>query len=186
MTAFRFILLVLILYFGVTALKIEFSVLKIGLFDVFADLPFVILCLVTTAVIFLDAKYFAGNRKWYQLVSSMVGIVFTGIILKGKAERFATNNSPVVMRMHHIAGNDPVFSLELKKNGCFRLSEANMFGQSIYYGNYKRAGDSIHLFRYDHADVDKLPRIGFLRGDTVTWNDSIVMTIAEPRISPSP
>ena len=179
MSFFRFILLALILYFGVTALKIEFSVLQVGMFDVFDDLPFTALALLTTCVAFIDAKRFSENRKWYQFVSSIVGIVFVGIILKGKIERYVTNTSPVVIIMHHIPGNFPVYTLELKKNGHFKLYNTDMFVESIYYGDYDRKGDSLHLVRYSYEDENKLPRIGFIRGDTVDWNDSIKLTIAE-------
>lgn len=179
MSFFRLILLALILYFGVTALKIELSVFQIGIFDVFDDLPFTALALLTTSVLFIDAKGFSENRKWYQFVSSIVGIVFVGIILKGKIERYDTNTSPVIMLMHHIPGNYPVYTLELKKNGCFKLYNTGVFGQSIYYGDYSWTGDSLHLVRYRYEDENKLPRMGFVCGDTVEWNDSIKLTIAE-------
>jgi hypothetical protein len=181
MIPFRFILFALILYFGISALKIEFSVLQIGLFDVFNDIPFVTLSLVTVAVVFTDAKFFAKTRKWYEFTSSVLGLVFIGIVLKGKVERYAINTSPGILFLQHIPGNYPVFSLELKKNGCFKLHDANMFGETIYYGDYKRSGDSIYLVRYKSEDKDQLPRTGFIRGDTVSWNDSIIMTIAEEK-----
>ncbi len=177
MSLLRFIMLALILYFGVIALKIEYSVLQIGILDIFDDLPFIFLALLTTSVFFIDTKKFSENRRWYQLVSSIIGIFSVGIILKGKIERYATNTSPVVMLMHHIPGNYPVYTLELKKNGRFKLYNTEMFGQSIYYGDYARNGDSLLLVRYSYEDENKLPRIGFVRGDTVKWNDSITLAI---------
>ncbi|MBO9658293.1 MAG: hypothetical protein J7527_05655 [Chitinophagaceae bacterium] len=168
----------LIIYFGIKALEIEFSVLEIGLIENINDLPFLILALATTSVIFIDARYFSRSRKWYQLLSSVIGIALVAIVLKGKLERYSTNTSPSVMLMHHIPGKYPVYKLQLKKNGKFMLHDLQIFGGEIYYGRYEWKDDSIHLFGYAHEGGEVLPRAGLVRGDTVSWNDSIVLTIA--------
>lgn len=175
---FRILVGVLIVWCGIYAVKQAFEGYDLGLMSEFQYIPFVLLIILTVVALRLDASFYKVDKKIYQYAVSFIGFSFFAIVIVKTIQNIAIDNSKTVLKISNLPGATNVLTFDFKDNGKFRLTEFDMLGRTIYYGNYLRSNDTIKVYSSNYNGyAKKLPKIGMIKGDTAYWNNFDTMLV---------
>jgi hypothetical protein len=176
--AIRLALTLMILYFGIKAFRLENGDFNLGIFYQLEHLPFVVLLLVTLAVVMIDITSRKENKSIFHYSVSAIGLLFVGVIMVKKLQHNRIDSQPTLIRVENIPGAQAVMRIDFKAGGRFRLIRYDPLGQTMFYGNWHRKGDSIIIGSANfEGDPGQFPKAGRIQGDTVFWNNAERMII---------
>ena len=159
-------MIILTLCFGVTAINFEFGRQELGLFDELKQIPFVILCILTILLAIVDYKSFRTRKTFLNFLPTFLAVLFLGMTIYKKI----INNKRTVLKVVNQSGAKNVLEFDFKKNNNYVLTEVNLLGQDVYYGKYKRNGDTIYLLTNSYNDeIKTMPKFGIISHDTLFW-----------------
>ncbi|MFT3825032.1 MAG: hypothetical protein QM731_14005 [Chitinophagaceae bacterium] len=171
----RIALTLFILYFGIKAIDQTYDPYYTGLFSEFQHIPFIILLVLTTVIIFLEYFYNRSKNIIAQYLVSIAGILFCLTVCIRMSENYLIDRAPTVLKVGNLSEtSDPGRIFEFKANGKFRLEEYNMLGGTVYHGKYKRLNDTIKIINTSNIS---LPLVGVIKGDTIFWDGNKAMPI---------
>ncbi|MFT3904010.1 MAG: hypothetical protein QM727_12610 [Niabella sp.] len=175
---FRIAIGLIIIWFGVKAIRQAFSGYDLGLFHQFQYIPFILLIIFTFAALLLDTTYYKLDKRIYQYVTSLIGLTLCGIIIFKIIQRNSIDSSETVLQVTNLPGATNVLTFELKANKQFRLTEYNRLGQTVYYGKYDKLNDTLFIRDNNYNGyVRELPKTGIIKDDTVYWTKFDTMLI---------
>ena len=71
-----------------------------------------------------------------------------------------------------------VWTFDFKKTGRFKLTDYNLFGQTLYYGWYTTDGNNITIKKSNYdGEENNFPKEGIIKGDTVFWRGADTMLV---------
>lgn len=169
--AIRLFLALLIVYFGIKSFRLESGGYSVGIFTGLYDMPYAILLLVTLAMILIDGSSYRAYRSFLQYGFTAMGLFF--VILTGikKWQHYRIGQADQVLQAANFPGAEHVMKFEFKRTGKFRLTEYKPGGKIVYFGSYRRTGDTFRITGSNFRDsAGRLPRSGVLHGDTLLWD----------------
>ena len=175
---FRIAIGLIIIWFGIKAIRQAFDGYELGLFHQFQYIPFALLIIFTLAVLHLDTTYYKLDNRLYQYVTSFVGLTLCGIVIFKIIQRNSVDNSETVLQVSSLPGAKNVLNFEFKTNSKFRLTEFDRLGQTVYYGKYDKFNDKLFIRDNNYNGyLKELPKTGTIKSDTVYWTKFDTMLI---------
>ena len=175
---FRIAIGLIIIWFGIKAIKQAIGGYDLGLFHQFQYIPFGLLIIFTVAALLLDTTYYKLHKKFYQFVTSFIGLTLCGIVTFKIIQRNSVDNSETVLQVSNLPGATNVLTFEFKTNNKFRLTEYDRLGQTVYYGKYDKLNDTLFINDNNYNGyVKELPKTGTIKADTVYWTKFDTMLI---------
>ena len=175
---FRIAIGFIIIWFGVKAIRQAVGGYDLGLFHQFQYIPFALLIIFTIVALLLDTSYYKLDKRFYQYITSFIGLTLCGIIIFKIVEHNSVDNSNTVLQVSNLPGATNVLTFEFKANKKFRLTEYNRLGQTVYYGKYDKQNDIIFIRDNNYNGfVNELPKTGAIKADTVFWTRFDTMLI---------
>jgi hypothetical protein len=175
---FRIAIGLIIIGFGVKAIRQAFGGYDLGLFHQFQYVPFGLLTISTFAALLLDTTYYKLDKRFYQYVTSFIGLTLCSLVFIKIVQQNSVDSSETVLQVSNMPGAKKVLTFEFKVHGHFRLTEYTILGQTVYYGNYDKLNDT--LFIRDNiynGYVNEFQKIGIIKADTVNWTNFDTMLI---------
>ena len=174
----RIIVGLLIIFFGVKAVRQEFGGYELGLFHQFQYIPFFLLLLFTIAIFLVDTTFYKLDHKIIQYTFSFIGLTFCAFVIYKIIQRNSIDNSKTILSISNKAAATNVMAFEFKDNEHFRLTEYGRVGQTVYYGKYCKQQDTLKILETNYDGYAKeLPKTGIIKSDTVYWNRFDTMLI---------
>ena len=169
-TTLRIILTILTLGFGVASINHEIGRQELGLFDQLKQIPFVTLCILTMLLAIVDFKSFRTSRTFLNFIPTFLAVLFLSVTIYKKIERNAIASERTVLKVVNQAGAKNVLQFDFKEHDNYVLTESNLLGRDVYYGKYKKNGDTIYLLTnpYD-GEIKTMPEFGIISHDTLFW-----------------
>lgn len=175
---FRIAIGLIIIWFGIKAIRQAFGGYDLGLFYQFQYIPFGLLIIFTFAALLFDTTYYKFDKRLYQYVTSFIGLTLCGIVTFKIIQRNSVDNSETVLQVSNLPGATNVLTFEFKTNKKFRLTEYDKLGQTVYYGKYDKLNDTIFIRDNNYNGyVKELPKTATIRADTVYWTRFDTMLI---------
>ncbi|MFT3679922.1 MAG: hypothetical protein QM791_06595 [Ferruginibacter sp.] len=168
----------LLLFFGYKAVRHELGGYEAGLFSEFGYIPLGIVIILTIPVFLLDHAAFKADRKIYQYSFSITALTICLIVFFKIIYRNSINNSRTILKVVNKAGAGNVWEFDFKTGKHFTLADYNLFGHTIYYGEYQKQGDTLKITGSNYeGSVQQFPTRGIIKADTVFWNNFDTMLI---------
>ena len=168
----------LLLFFGYQALKKEFEGYSFGVFDEFNYVPLGIVVFLTFINLRLDYSNFKADKKIYEYSISFFALTICFILLCKIKQRISIDRSKSILKVVNKQHAKNVWQFDFKENENFILTDSNMLGYTIFYGKYKIQGDTLQIIESNYkGEVKEFPKMGFIKGDTVIWNEFDEMLI---------
>jgi hypothetical protein len=169
-TFLRILIGLIIIWFGARAISQAFAPIQSGLFSELQYVSFAILIIATIVALVLDTKRFKANHKFYQLITSFIGLALCGVVTFKFIYNSNIDNSKTLIGVSNLPGATNDLSFDFKENGNFRLTKYDKFGETIYYGKYLKVNDTINIISTNNeVDIDNFPKWGFIENDTMYW-----------------
>ena len=168
----------LIIFFGYKAIRHEFGGYDVGIFIEFDYIPLGIVIILTIVILLLDRSAFTVDRKIYQFSFSLIALTICFIVFIKIIYRNSIDSSKTVLKVLNKAGANNVWQFDFKDSKHFVLTDYNLFGHTIYYGNYQRQDDTLKIIQSNYDDnVSEFPKTGIIRADTVYWDKFDTMLV---------
>lgn len=173
----------LIVLLGSKAISQAYGGYDLGIFHEFQYISFGLLLVLTLAAFALDTTCYRSDGKYYQFVSSLIGLVLCGIVVFRYIRNNSIDKEETVMQVRHLPGAVHTLTFEFKANRQFRLTEYHLLGQTVYYGKYRQVSDTLFISENNYSGpAGKLPAKGIIRGDTVFWEQADTMLVERKQL----
>jgi hypothetical protein len=137
-----------------------------------------IVIILTIVILLLDRSAFKVNREIYQFSCSLIALTICFIVFFKIIYRNSIDNSKTVLRVVNKAGANNVWQFDFKDSKHFVLTDYNLFGHTLYYGNYQRQQDTLEIIQSNYnGNVKEFPKTGIIKADTVYWNKFDTMLV---------
>ena len=174
----RIAIRLLLIFFGYKAIRHEFGGYDVGLFSEFDYIPLAIVIILTIVIFLSDCSAFKVDRKIYQFSFSLIALTICFIAFFKIIYRNSIDSSNTVLKLVNKAGANNVWQFDFKDRKHFVLTDYNLFGQTIYYGNYQKQGDTLRILQSNYdGSVKPFPTTGIIKADTVFWNKFDTMLV---------
>jgi hypothetical protein len=174
----RIALGLIIILLGIKAIKQAFSGYSLGLFHQLQYIPYGLLLIFTVAALLLDTSYFRIYKRPNQYVTSILGMTLCSIVIIKTIQTKLIDNSETIFQVSNLPGATNHLTFEFKTKSYFRLTEYDIFGQTVYYGKYVKHYDTLFISDNNYNGYIKyLPKTGKIIADTVYWNKFDTMLI---------
>jgi hypothetical protein len=174
----RIIILIVIITSGCQSIIQLKGGYEIDIFESLQYIAYVLLLIGTIAAILIDRSYYRVVKRSTQFIISFIGVLFVVIVAFKMISRKIIDRSTTILSVTNMAGANRVLTFDFKENNNLILTEYNLFGKVIYYGKYNKAGDSLSILGYNYdGGIEKLPKNGVIKNDTVYWNNFDTMVI---------
>lgn len=171
-----FFLLIIIL-FSYKAIKEQYNGYDINIFSGL-NISYILLITATLIFILLTLFYFKTEKTAFNYLIIFIGIIAIILVAFKIKTRSNIINSKTIFKVSNMAGAEHVITFDFKDNGKFSLTEFNMLGQTIYYGNYTKVNNTLSIINANYnKEVIKLPLVGTIKNDTVYWKNFDTMLI---------
>ena len=171
-------MIILTLCFGIASINHEFGRQELGLFDELKQIPFIALCILTILLAIIDYKCFRTSKTFLNFLPTFLALLLLSVTVYKKIIRTNIDNEKTFLKVVNQAGAKNVLEFDFKKNNNYVLTEVNLLGRDVYYGTYKKNGETIYLLTnsYD-GEIKTMPRFGKISHDTLFWHKFDTMLI---------
>jgi amino acid transporter len=174
----RIIILIVIITSGCQSIIQLRGGYEIDIFEFLQYIAYILLLISTIAAIFIDRSYYRVVKKPTQYIVSFIGVLFVVFVAFKMISRKIIDRSSTVLSVTNMAGANNVLTFDFKEDNNLVLTEYNLFGSVVYYGKYNKVGDSLNILGYNYdGGIEKLPKYGLIKNDTVYWNNFDTMVI---------
>ncbi len=168
----------LIIFFGYKSIRHQFGGYDVGVLSEFDYIPLGIVIILTIVILLLDRSAFKVDRKIYQFSFSLIAVTICFIVFFKIIYRSSIDSSKTVLKVVNKAGANNVWQFDFKDSKHFVLTDYNLFGHTIYYGDYERQDDTLKIIQSNYnGDVKEFPKTGIIKADTVYWNKFDTMLV---------
>lgn len=168
----------IIIWFGVTAVRQSLIGYELGLFHELQYIPIVALSIFTVLAFILDTSYYKIDKKSYHYITSLMGVTFCSFVIIKNIQHKYIDNAVTVLKVTNMPGATNVITFQFKENQDFKLLEHNQLGQTIFYGKYEIINDSLFIRDNNYnGHFYTLPKTGIIKADTVFWTNFDTMLI---------
>lgn len=175
---FRIAFGLMIIWFGIMAIKQSLGGYNLGLFHEVQYIPFGLLVMFTALALLLDTSCYMLDKGLYQYGISLIGLTLCGVVIIKIIQNKSVDNAATVMEVTNLPGAANVFTFQFKANNDFRLLEFNRLGQTVYYGKYDKLNDTLFIGDNNYNGyVKNFPKTGIIKADTVYWSNFDTMLI---------
>jgi hypothetical protein len=170
----------LLIFFSYKAIRQEFGGYDAGIFSEFNYLPFALVIIWTIVILLLNTSYFKVDRKLYQYSFSLIGLTTCVVVCFKIIQRTSIDTSKTVLKVVNKAGAKNVWQFNFKDSKHFTLADYNLFGHTIYYGEYLKQGDTLKIIESNYnGDVKEFPKTGIIKADTIYWSKFDTMLVEQ-------
>src|SRR4051794_1723601 len=113
---FRILIGLMIIWFGIKAVRQVFGGYELGLFNHVQYIPFALLIIFTIATVLTDTTYYKLDNKIYQYIISFVSVTFCGIVIVKMIQHNSIDNSKTIFKISNMPGALNVLTFEFKNN----------------------------------------------------------------------
>ncbi|MGG9960441.1 hypothetical protein [Ferruginibacter sp. SUN106] len=174
----RILLLLLVIFLGVIGIILEFGGNEIGFMSYFKYLS--ALCLLSIGIItfFVEWNNYRKNKKLLEFSVTCIALLFCSVIFYAIAKRSFIENTTVFTKVSNLPAAKNRMTFEFREYHNLKLIEYSGSILTVYYGKYKRNGDTISIKESNYDGyVKKLPAFGVIRNDTMFWNKFDTMLV---------
>jgi hypothetical protein len=166
----RLIFLIPICFFGIIAVRIflDNKPIRFG-DDLFGgNLGLFSISILGITIFFIERHYYyRKEKKIGQFAVTGVSILAFILMLLPIARQEWTDSSATVLEV-----NKGWMSFEFKENNKFKLVKGEGLSAVVYYGEYSRIDDTIHIHKSNYdGDVKDLPLKIVIENGFVIWNN---------------
>jgi len=174
----RVFIILLTIALGIIVVRQEFGPYELGFLSEFNYIPFLLLAILTITSLLVDTAYFKRFKNPYHYLNSAIGLTFCLLALFKITQRHLIDNSKTILEVTNMPGATNVLRFEFKDTNRFRLTESDLFGQTIFYGRYTKQVDTLKITESNYnGQAIELPKTGLIKIDTVFWNKFDTMLV---------
>ena len=178
MKVFRIVIGIIIILLGITAVQQVFIGLEQGLFSAMRYIILSLLILFTYGAFRIDRYYYEPEKKLYQFITTIIGVIFCGIVFFKLIQYQVIDHSKTILQVSNLPGARNVLQFEFKSNNRFRLTEYDMLGETQFYGHYEKQQNKLFIWESNYNGyAKKLPLKGVIIADTVYWHKFDTMVV---------
>jgi len=170
--------LILLIFFGVIAIKIEFGPYEIAIFSGLSYFAHFLFLIVAILSFLLEWRNYQKQKTLKEFPLTLVAIIISSLIFFRIAQRDIIEAKPTVIKVESLQNVFYKTTFEFKEGNDFKLLVHNGGVLDIYHGKYQKIQDTIKIKSSNYDEPEKqLPAFGVIKNDTMFWNKFDTMVV---------
>lgn len=174
----RVVLSVLLIWMGVTILRINYQPIWMGEMGIYKYLKYLLFFVLLVIMLVVDGVSFSRNKVMLHLLPTFMGTTLLVLIVVRLFSINSFENEKVIFKVHTLETAKGAIAIEFKEGGVFKFIEPSKSGPTCAYGTYHMKDSVIEVNDFEFPGYffhDKW----IFRNDTLFLGDLKMIRVLE-------